>query len=224
MEDRSSVVGSSDTVPPPPDAAGVDSSPPSRRGRRGTYAKTPARKAQIVKAAAGVFSARGYSGGSLREIASQLDVGLTSLVHHFPNKVDLLEAVLDYADEQYIGDFDLIARDTGLREAVLDLVERNFGHPELLRLLSVLGAECSSAEHPGHEWFVERYARVRRQYTERFAFDQDRGRISTRTDPGILAAMLVGLWDGVQLQWLIDPSVDMAAPIDAFFDGLGVPV
>ncbi|PWC08631.1 TetR/AcrR family transcriptional regulator [Mycetocola zhujimingii] len=186
--------------------------------KRGAYAKTPARKAQIVEAAASVFSTRGYNGGSLREIASQLDVGLTSLVHHFPSKTDLLEAVLVYADEKYIGEFDMIAHDSGMRAAVLDLVERNFGHPELLRLLAVLGTECSSPGYPGNQWFVDRYSRLREEYRARFEHDQAVGRIPARRDPAVLATMLIGLWDGVQLQWLIDPGVDMVATIGAFFD------
>jgi hypothetical protein len=30
--------------------------------------------------------------------------------------------------------------------------------------------------------------------------------------------LLIGTWDGIQLQWLIDPSIDMEKPMRAFFE------
>ncbi|MGV9381299.1 TetR/AcrR family transcriptional regulator [Nonomuraea sp. NPDC003707] len=44
----------------------------------------------------------GYRGGSLREIAKQLDLSLTSVVHHFPSKSALLVAVLENADSAHV--------------------------------------------------------------------------------------------------------------------------
>ena len=62
--------------------------------RRGPYAKSAQRRVEIVASATAVFAARGYRGGSLREIAKQLDLSLTSVVHHFPSKSAPLVAVL----------------------------------------------------------------------------------------------------------------------------------
>jgi hypothetical protein len=36
-----------------------------------------------------------------------------------------------------------------------------------------------------------------------------------------LAELLVALWDGLQLQWLIDPSRDMIGRMADFFDSIG---
>ena len=189
---------------------------------RRSYAKTAMRKKQIVEAATAVFATRGYNGGSLREIAGQLDVGLTSLVHHFPEKTALLQAVLEHADDIGNGAFHDNCRRFGVRYGVLDLVERNFGHPELLRMLAILGAECSSPEHPGHPWFVERYARSREDYGAKVRFDQERGLIPAHHDPAVVAELIVSVWEGAQLQWLIDPSrASMLRVMEAFFDDLG---
>ena len=93
--------------------------------KRGPYAKTARRRAEIVEAATSVFAARGYHGGSLRDIARQIDLSFTSLVHHFPSKSDLLEAVLESADStaDWFGER---ARQQGLKVAILELVEINF--------------------------------------------------------------------------------------------------
>ena len=200
---------------------GAQSAIPASRSR-GAYAKSAARKAQIVEVATTVFTANGYTGGSFREIADQIGVSLTSLVHHFPHKIELLEAVLTRANEIYGITFDEICREHGLRAAVLDLAKGNLGHPELLRLLAVLSAECSRPHHPGHPWFAERYANIRSDHVRWIIQDQGLGRIPKNHDPIVLADLIIAIWDGLQLQWLIDPHQDMLGKMASFFDSIGM--
>jgi hypothetical protein len=54
--------------------------------------------------------------------------------------------------------------------------------------------------------------------SEAFAYDQAQGRIDTSRDPQLLSRLLIGTWDGIQLQWLIDPSTDMERAMRAFFE------
>ncbi|RZI92125.1 MAG: TetR/AcrR family transcriptional regulator, partial [Microbacterium sp.] len=72
--------------------------PPSERSPRGPYAKTAERRREIIDSATAVFSEHGYRGGSLRQIAKELDLSLTTLMHHFPTKTALLSAVLQQED------------------------------------------------------------------------------------------------------------------------------
>ncbi|WP_352718762.1 helix-turn-helix domain-containing protein [Mesorhizobium sp. M0306] len=65
----------------------------------GPYAKSAQRSIDILDAAATVFATHGYRGGSLRDIAREPDLSLTSIVHHFGTKFELLEAVLERADK-----------------------------------------------------------------------------------------------------------------------------
>lgn len=174
---------------------------------RRQYAKTAQRRADIVDAAMSVFAARGYHGGSLRDIARELDLSLTSLVHHFPSKSDLLEAVLEHADKQ--ADWvEESLRDVGVKGTVLRLWEFNSGHPQLLRLLAIVAAEASAPDHPAHAWFVHRYHRVVTGLARAVEYDRAQGRIQGDTDPLDVARALTAGWDGLQLQWLLDPSHD----------------
>lgn len=172
---------------------------------RGPYAKTEARKAEIVEAALRVFAARGYYNGSLREVSRELGMSLTAVTHHFPNKSALLEAVLikthDYAYE--------LDRSEGLVAWVLDIAARNQATPEIPRLLAIIAAEASSPEHHAHAWLVERYATMRGVLAEMITRDQAEGRIAQAHDPLSLAEYVIALWDGLQLQWLIDPRQDI---------------
>jgi AcrR family transcriptional regulator len=179
---------------------------------RRQYAKTAQRRADIVDAAMSVFAARGYHGGSLRDIARELDLSLTSLVHHFPSKSDLLEAVLEHADKQ--ADWvEESLRDVGVKGTVLRLWEFNSGHPQLLRLLAIVAAEASAPDHPAHIWFVHRYQRVVTGLARAVEYDRAQGRIQGDTDPLDVARALTASWDGLQLQWLLDPSHDYKATL-----------
>ncbi|GAA1963724.1 TetR/AcrR family transcriptional regulator [Microbacterium deminutum] len=177
---------------------------------RRQYAKTAQRRADIIEAATTVFSSRGYHGGSLRDIARELDLSLTSLVHHFPTKSELLVAVLEHADSQATW-FPEYAEDHGLQAATLKLWGQNYDHPELLRLLAIVAAEASAPEHPAHTWFVHRYQRTVEGFAEAIRNDQSRGRISSSTDPTSAARLVAATWDGLQLQWLLDPSRDLTS-------------
>ena len=190
-------------------------------GTRGPYAKSAQRASDILDAAATVFATHGYHGGSLRDIARQLDVSLTSVVHHFGSKYELLEAVLERADKTTSGnevfDFDAACADRGVASATLERVQSSVERPELLRLFAILAAESSSPVHPAHDWFVERYRRKAASLAAAFVYDQAMGRVDRTRDPFTLGRLLIGTWDGVQLQWLIDPSADMDIAMRAFF-------
>lgn len=165
----------------------------------------------------------GYHGGSLRDIARQLDLSLTSIVHHFGTKYELLEAVLERADHTTSGDqdfdFDAVCAERGVVAATLERVRSSLERPELLRLFAILAAESSAPEHPAHDWFIARYQRKSAELAAAFAYDQSLGRLDPGRDPSTLARLLIATWDGVQLQWLIDPSADMTRSMRAFFEG-----
>jgi AcrR family transcriptional regulator len=183
--------------------------------RRGPYAKTARRQAEIVASATSVFSERGYRGGSLREIAKQLDASLTSVVHHFPSKSALLVAVLESADSAHADSFQADSRNQGVAYAVLQYVRRNVDRPEMLRLLALMAAESSASDHPAHEWFRQRYELTIGTLAIAVRRDQQEGRISNARDPEGIAESLVALWDGLQLQWLIDPHRDIVTAMTA---------
>jgi AcrR family transcriptional regulator len=60
----------------------------------GDVVKTPA-KEQLIAAAQGLFSARGYSAVSTREIADAAGVNLAAIQYHFGSKAQLFLATID---------------------------------------------------------------------------------------------------------------------------------
>ena len=76
------------------------------------------RRALILEAAAQLFTARGFSGVSMGEIAAAVDVGPSALYRHFPGKDDLLAAAVDLALDLLTEELDAAAEATG-RAALL---------------------------------------------------------------------------------------------------------
>src|SRR3954471_12648721 len=93
---------------------------------RGPYAKSAQRSIEILDAATTVFATHGYRGGSLRNIARELDLSLTSIVPYFGRKYALIDAVLERADKTTAGnesfDFDAVCTDRGVATATLERV------------------------------------------------------------------------------------------------------
>ncbi|RWZ46123.1 TetR/AcrR family transcriptional regulator [Labedella phragmitis] len=192
--------------------------------RRGPYAKSAERRRAIVDAAFDVFASRGYRGGSFREVAERVGMSQTSLLHYFPSKEDLLVAVLARRDDvEPEPDPDEVrcragegARGRAARFAlsIEAQAEANVGIPGVIELYAVLSGEAVTADHPGREYFVERFENLRRDYVEELTALRELGVLRDGVDPVRAAASIVALWDGIQLQWLFDrDAVDMAAAL-----------
>ncbi|WP_341976619.1 TetR/AcrR family transcriptional regulator [Microbacterium sp. LWO13-1.2] len=177
----------------------------SQPARRGPYAKTTPRKAEIVAAATATFAAHGYQSGSLRQIAKQLELSLGAVMHHFPTKVSLLAAVLEQEDAS---DPDVAKRSRadGFIPTILEMVARNKRRQELVRMFSIVSSEATNSDHEAHAWLVRRYTRVTAMYADLIDYDRELGRLADGRDSEVLAAVVIGGWEGIQVRWLADGS------------------
>ena len=174
------------------------------------YAKGRAKRAEILDAAQDLFGEVGYRGASLREIAARCGLTHPGLLHHFPTKEVLLLAVLERRDEAA-----QVAAGTGVSGAeelghIVAVVADNATHREIVELFTTLSAEATAGDHPAHAFFADRYARVRGQVVEAYRSAHQDGALRPGIDPESAASGLVALMDGLQVQWLYDPTVDMA--------------
>src|SRR6476660_1711429 len=121
-------------------------------GVRGPYAKTEARRAEILHKALEAFSERGFQGSSLREIAEAVGLSQAGVLHHFASKEALLAAVLAEKDAVQIAHFEN-AQGIGVLAALRGVVAENMAQPGLIRLFTTLSAEAIHDQHPAHEYF-----------------------------------------------------------------------
>ena len=63
---------------------------------------TETNKDRIFKTAISLFSAKGFRGTSIRDIANEMHISLSNIYHHFGNKEGLLVAILEHASKRLV--------------------------------------------------------------------------------------------------------------------------
>ena len=196
---------------------GAAIAPPDGRTR---YANGERRRAEIIDAAMKVFAEQGFNSLSLRQIAEAVGVSHTLLRHHFGTKDALLQAVLTRREETEARWRDALFAEHGLLDALPMIMEHNATIPGLIQLDSLMRAEAVNPDHPAHEYAVGLARRFRAQLRADLAAEQAAGRIREDLDLDLTATQLAALIEGVQSEWLLDRSVDMAAVVRSFAEDL----
>lgn len=190
---------------------------------RGSYAKGLAKRAEIIRAAIALFGESGFHAASLRDIAARAGISHPGLLHHFPTKVNLLEAVLEFRDgEDRAAIADDMANGWSWIEAQVRLLAWHQEQRGVVELFAVLSAEATSVEHPAHDYFHSRYDAIVARAEESLRELASDGKLRDGVDPAVTARAFIAIIDGLQVQWLMathahdEFQVDMAADAAAF--------
>ncbi|MFT9474664.1 TetR/AcrR family transcriptional regulator [Streptomyces sp. 11-1-2] len=179
---------------------------------RGPYAKTAARRAEIVRAARDSFAENGFTKASLRDIAVRAGITHAGLLHHFRSKDELLAAVLAGRDEEEWQLGMAKVSDMGELAPLLgELLRHHQKAPELMRLWLELAAAASRPDHPADTYFVQRYAKSRENFALGMRGMAERGELHEGLDPDHAGALLQAVLNGPQLQWLLDQDSTSSA-------------
>src|ERR1700712_2421368 len=130
----------------------------------GGYAKGRARRDAIIRTASEHFADRGFLSATILEIAAACGISRAGLLHYFPDKEALLETVLEQRDDEDRHRFDPYidaAGAMGVLRGMVDLADHNRLVPGLIELFVRLSSEAASSNHPAHDYFIERYRRIR---------------------------------------------------------------
>ena len=190
----------------------------SPRTRKNGTPRGERSKETILEAALPLFARQGYRGASLASIASAAGLTQPGLLHHFPSKEELLLGLLDWRDRDDGKRLSGLPDGDGLAylERLEDLVAHNMTAPELVALFTTLVGEGTSPEHPAHDYFVERYRRIRARAIRSLREGQLAGEVRDDADLEVIVPLLFAVMDGLQIQWLLrDPGLDMAAALAA---------
>lgn len=183
------------------------------------------RRARIAESAIELFARDGYHGTSLRDIAERSGISKSTLLHHIGSKDELLTAVLRLRDRLTITDdevapLSLRARLLNFADTADRLAQRG---PGLIELYAVLSCEGVTAGHPAHDFFARRFHEGRRYLVSLFRGLRDEGSLRPDRDPRHEAAWLMATWDGLQMQWLYDPTIDVGDHLREHFRDLLMP-
>jgi AcrR family transcriptional regulator len=177
------------------------------------------KKAEIIDAAMALFATRGYRGASLASIAESVDLTQPGLLHHFRSKAELLVAVLNERDRRDKEELDARFDRTGVGifQSLESLVEHNAHARDMVRLFTVLVGEAAVSDtHPAHEHFASRYSAIAERLAGLIEQGKELNEVGTDVDTNLVARVLIAVMDGLQIQWLLDPTLDMASDFRAF--------
>ncbi|MFB4349488.1 TetR/AcrR family transcriptional regulator [Microbacterium sp. CR_7] len=178
-------------------------------------AKPPVRPAtrekreQILKAAVEIFGNKGSTNGTLADVAEQVGITHAGVLHHFGSKQKLLLEVLAYRDQADVQDL-AEKHIPGGPELFLHLVRTAIANelrPGIVQAYTVLSSESVTDNHPGREYFEERYTTLRREVTEAFRELCAQEGVTEPDTIATAAASILAVMDGLQLQWLLHRDV-----------------
>jgi AcrR family transcriptional regulator len=175
--------------------------------QRGSYAKGVAKREEILTAALEVIARNGYRRTSVRELAEAVGLSQAGLLHYFSSKEELFQEILRKRDEVDASAFE--PDTTDFMEGFLGVVRHNAEVPGLVQLYAQVSTEAGDPDHPAREFFIQRYAEFRRRFAEQIRLEQAAGRVDPDIDPELAAGLFLAAADGLQTQWMLDPSIDM---------------
>jgi len=183
--------------------------------RRAGYPKGRARRLDIIRRASLQFAEQGFDSVTVVDIAAVCGISRAGLLHHFANKHALLEAVLEERDREDRDRFTpyvaAASGGIGVLRGLVDLAEHSRIVPGLVGLFVRLSAEAATPDHPAHDYFADRYRRIRAGTEQALRAAERSGYLRQAARPNAAALHLTALMDGLQAQWLFDATVDMAA-------------
>jgi AcrR family transcriptional regulator len=166
------------------------------------------RRSQILAAALGCFSKRGFHATTMDQIVASSGLSKGALYWHFESKEDVFLGCIDHLAGEIFGRVDAAAGTGG--DGILTIL-----HRELERFLERFGAEralllawVEFLSHPrGRERIAELYSSSRERFARLIREGVGRGELRDLSPDGA-AAVLTGTLDAMLLQAAVDPAFD----------------
>ena len=185
------------------------------------YPKGLAKREEILTSALQIVAEHGYNKATIRELADAAGLSKTGLLHHFGTKEELFAEILRRRDEVDEAQIEK-AISEGQAARISDLPRMSSSVAGLVQLYTRFSAEATDPDHAAHEYFQARYERARERSRAVIETFRSEGRVPESVDPEQAATTLVALMDGLQIQWLFNPSIDMAQGVNFFLALLGM--
>ena len=166
---------------------------------------------KIIEVTTRLFANRGYAGTSLDLIAKEAKTSKSSIFWHFENKEDLLFTVVDRAmgEWEVRAGSEILAQPDPPRQLakLIELYRRLSGErPDTMRLLLGLLLETADVNADVKRRFQRMYRGYRTSIQIVLEEGVSGGHFQTSIPTEHLAAMILGLFDGLFIQWYLDPE------------------
>lgn len=169
------------------------------------------REQAFKQAALKVFSSKGYHKTTMAEIAMEAGFGKGTLYWYWSSKEELYFALVQESHDEFVRRVEEASnRDGNALEKLFwlarEVVDLHYRHREYTRLSWKMRAEELEAFSPEYVERLHRNSReIKNKLQEIISQGIEEGLIP-QADPYYLACMLLGLMEGLEIQWLEDPQ------------------
>jgi AcrR family transcriptional regulator len=169
------------------------------------------REQAFKQAALKVFSSKGYHNTTMAEIAMEAGFGKGTLYWYWKSKEELYFALVEESHSEFIGLVRKAAeRDGGALEKLYwlgnEIVGLHYRHRDYTKLSWKMRAEELEAFSPEYvEKLHHNSNEIKEKLQEIISQGIEEG-LLPQMDPYYLACMLLGLMEGMEIQWLEDPE------------------
>mgnify|MGYP001814829421 CR=1 len=173
--------------------------------------KYQAQKLAAIRAAASVFSEKGFHGASTRDIAERLGIKQGSLYYYFDSKEEALEEVCLYGLQNYAENMDAIADSNEPFEArLLAVVSNHLGrYREKSEALKVHNDERLYLPPERRRRLKELGSHYREQLETIFDSGKAAGIVRDSVDSHFMAQSVIGMCNGLGELIVRDPNADV---------------
>jgi AcrR family transcriptional regulator len=147
-------------------------------------------------------------------VADRLGLSLEELREHFPTWDGLVLAALDRWNGERMDAVAAETCDKSTVEFLRAIIESNIEDPALMRLLVALVSVAGNPAHPMATYLRSRYQLFTAQVRRGLQHDIATGRAPHTMDPRRGAEQLVALYEGLQLQALLRPDMELLRSFD----------
>ncbi|MEJ2718871.1 MAG: 3-hydroxyacyl-CoA dehydrogenase NAD-binding domain-containing protein [Deltaproteobacteria bacterium] len=169
--------------------------------------KESSSRAKILEAATELFGRKGYHGSTIENITRAAGISRGALYWHFESKSDVLGAVVERLQKEYLDRFIEETLQAGPKAS--DRLRRIFKfnarfaveHTDLIHCLRTLSLELSPSEDVHSRAFFDIVTKQRNFLVRILTDAQQEGVIRSDIDATMLAAIILAIHDGIILQW-----------------------
>ncbi len=168
-------------------------------------------KLAAIRAAAGVFSEKGFHGASTGDIAKRLGIKQGSLYYYFDSKEEALEEVCLYGLQQYVENMDAIAaRDDPFEARLFAVVSNHLGrYREKSEALKVHNDERLYLPPERRRRLKALGSRYRQQLEQIIDDGIAAGAVRDSIDSHFMAQSVIGMCNGLGEIIVRDPDADV---------------
>jgi AcrR family transcriptional regulator len=180
-------------------------------GTRGPYAKGVQRRQEILDRTLDVVATRGIDGTSLRAIGDAIGISHAALRHYFTSREALLVEVLRQRDAHSA---QTLERAPSVVAGMSAIADQNVQEPALVTIYTtLLGASVEPGNEVAREFFTARFEEVRATLAADLRAELAASGRYSDVDLDQVASLIIAAFDGLQVQWLLDRSIDIAGTL-----------